>query len=146
VEVPVEKIVYRDRVVPVEKIVEVKTVREVPVPVEKVVEMMAFKKTFLEIPVERLVYRDRDVPIERVVEQIILQASFAAPLRLHNSHRLTLRASIQAHREISSNDRLTARVTKALALPSPNTLPGYLDAGLPGCLASWTPAAACKPC
>jgi hypothetical protein len=93
VEVPVEKIVYRDRVVPVEKIVEVKGVREVPVPVEKVVEVIAFKETFLEVPVERLVYRDRDVLVERVVEQIILQASFAAPQRVYYSQRPTARIS-----------------------------------------------------
>lgn len=77
-----ERIVYRDRAVPVETIVEVKTVREVPVHVEKVVEKVVFKETFLEVPVEHLIYRDRDVPVERIVEKIILQASFTAPQRL----------------------------------------------------------------
>eukprot|EP00755_Sulcionema_specki_P007169 Sspe_Gene.535::Locus_180_Transcript_1_1_Confidence_1.000_Length_1168::g.535::m.535 len=88
-EVPVEKIVYRDKVievpveVPVEKVVEVPVERivekivEVPVErvVEKIVEVPVEKvvEKIVELPVERVVIQERvvEVPVERMVEKIV---------------------------------------------------------------------------
>jgi hypothetical protein len=62
VEVPVEKIVYRDRAVPVEKVVVSATVRKEQHPVEKVVERAVVREVAKEVPVERLIVREREVP------------------------------------------------------------------------------------
>jgi hypothetical protein len=58
-EVPVERIVWKDREVPVERVV----TKEVPVMVDRIVER------FTEIPVERIVYKEVPVEVERIIRQ-----------------------------------------------------------------------------
>ena len=61
VQVPVEKVVYRDNVVPVEKFVEKAVVETVAVPIERLVEKKVVRNVVVEVPVEKIVYRDRFV-------------------------------------------------------------------------------------
>ena len=61
-ETPVERIVYRDRAVPVDKGVVSATVRKEQHPVDKVVERAVVREVVKEVPVERLIVREREVP------------------------------------------------------------------------------------
>jgi hypothetical protein len=75
VEVPVEKIVYRDvpveRIVEVEKFIEIEVEKIVQVPVDRVVEVEKFieieKIITKEVPVEKIVYREVEKPVEKIV-------------------------------------------------------------------------------
>ena len=67
VEVPVEKIAEKEVIkeVPVEKIVE----KRVEVPVEKIVE----KEVIKEVPVEKIVEKRVEVPVEKIVEKEVIK-------------------------------------------------------------------------
>jgi len=71
VEVPVEKIVEKRVEVPVEKIVEKEVIKEVPV--EKIVEKIVEVEKRVEVPVEKIVEKEviKEVPVEKVVEKIV---------------------------------------------------------------------------
>ncbi len=79
VEVPVDKIVYKDVEVPVEKILVKEKIVEVPIEVEHLVEKAVTKDVVREIPVERVVVRDREVPVETLKEKIVYQVSLPMP-------------------------------------------------------------------
>ena len=71
VEVPVEKIVEKRVEVPVEKIVEKEVIKEVPG--EKIVEKIVEVEKRVEVPVEKIVEKEviKEVPVEKVVEKIV---------------------------------------------------------------------------
>jgi hypothetical protein len=79
VEVPVEKIVYQDRAVPVDRIVEVERIVEkivekrVEVPVPYEVHVPYEKEVRVEVPVERIVYRDVPVPVQMSPERVVVK-------------------------------------------------------------------------
>ncbi len=79
-----EKIVYKDVEVPVEKILVKEKVVEVPIEVEHLVENAVTKDVIREVPVERVVVRDREVPVETLKEKIVYQVSL--PMPSHSPH------------------------------------------------------------
>jgi hypothetical protein len=75
----VEKIVYKDVEVPVEKILVKDKIVEVPIEVEHLVDKAVIKDVIREIPVERVVVRDREVPVETFKENIKYQVNLPIP-------------------------------------------------------------------
>jgi (2Fe-2S) ferredoxin len=65
----VEKIVYKDRPIGKEKIVEKVVYKDRPVAKEKVVEKIVEKVVYKDRPIEKVVYKDR--PIEKIVEKVV---------------------------------------------------------------------------
>ena len=74
-----EKIVYTDVDVPVEKILVKDKIVEVPIEVEHLVDKTVIKDVIREIPVERVVVQDREVPVETLTEKIVYQVSLSFP-------------------------------------------------------------------